>query len=60
MLQTVGSATTEVHIIEYAGVSNQESLGEYSTDISGTDARLKFTSTHANNTIKLAKTSITN
>ena len=60
MLQTVGSATSEVHIIEYAGVSNQESLGEYSTDISGTDARLKFTSTHANNTVKLSKTSITN
>ena len=60
MLQTVGSATSEVHIIEYAGVSNQESLGEYSTDISGTNARLKFTSTHANNTIKLSKTSITN
>jgi len=60
MLQTVGSATSEVHIIEYAGVSNQESLGEYSADISGTDARLKFTSTHANNTIKLSKTSIVN
>lgn len=60
MLQTVGSATSETHIIEYAGISNQESLGEYSSDISGMFARLKFTPTHANNTVKLSRTSITN
>jgi hypothetical protein len=55
LLQSVGSASTDVSIVEYAGIANLESLGEYSADISGGNARLKFTPTYAHNTVKLTR-----
>jgi hypothetical protein len=55
LLQSVGSASTDASIIEYAGIANLESLGEYSADISGGNARLKFTPTYAHNTVKLTR-----
>ena len=51
LLQSVGSASTDAYIVEYAGISNLENLGDYSADISGLNARLKFTPTYENNTI---------
>jgi len=53
MLQSVGSASTAASIVEYAGIANTENLGDYSADINGSNARLKFTPIYAHNTIKL-------
>jgi hypothetical protein len=58
MLQTVGSANTSTHIIEYAGISNSDDLLSFSSDISGNSARLKVTPTYRDNTIKITRTSI--
>lgn len=55
LLQSVGSASTDAFIVEYAGIANLDSLGEYSADINGTTARLKFTPTYAHNEIKFTK-----
>ena len=55
LLQSVGAATTEASVVEYAGIANIENLGDYGADISGSTARLKFTPTHAHNTIKLTR-----
>ena len=60
ILQSVGSANTTADIVEYGGVSNLESLVEFSADISGTDARLKVIPKYEDNTIKITRTSITN
>ena len=60
ILQTVGSATTSCEYIEYATIANEEILGSFSADISGSDARLLFTPTYRNNTIKVSTHSITN
>jgi hypothetical protein len=51
LLQSVGSATTNVSIVEYAGISDTENLMEYSADLSGIDVRLNVTPNYANNTI---------
>ena len=55
VLQSAGAATTEASLVEYAGIANYDNLGDYSTDISGSTARLKFTPTYAHNTIKLTR-----
>lgn len=55
LLHSVGSASTDAYVVEYAGISNLESLGEYSADISGATARLKFTPVYAHNIIKFTK-----
>jgi hypothetical protein len=55
LLQSVGSSSTDANIVEYAGISNLENLGDYSADISGGSARLKFTPTYANNTVKIIR-----
>jgi hypothetical protein len=60
LLQTAGSATTNAHLIEYGTVASDDNLGEYSADISGSDARLKFIPTYSINEIKIYRTSITN
>ena len=59
LLQTVGSATTETHIIEYGGISNVEDLVEFSSNISGSNARLIVNPYYNNNEIKITRTSIT-
>jgi hypothetical protein len=58
MLQTVGSATTIASLVEYSGIVNLDDLVEFSSDISGSNARLKATPTYRNNTIKISKTTI--
>jgi hypothetical protein len=60
ILQTVGSATTSCEYMEYATIANDEILGSFGADISGTNARLLFTPTYRNNTIKVSSHSITN
>ena len=51
LLQSVGSASSDAYVVEYAGISNLENLGDYSADISGLNARLKLTPTYAHNTV---------
>lgn len=58
LLQSVGSASTEATVIEYAGIANLDNLGDYSADISGSTARLKFTPTYSYNTIKVIRKGI--
>jgi hypothetical protein len=58
MLQTVGSANTIVSLVEYSGIVNLDDLIEFSSDISGSNARLKATPRYRNNTIKISKTTI--
>ena len=60
ILQTVGSATTSCEYIEYATIANEDILGSFGADISGSNARLLFTPTYRNNTIKFSTDSITN
>jgi hypothetical protein len=60
ILQSVGSAVTSCDYIEYATIANNEILGSLNADISGTNARLLFTPTYRNNTIKIFTNSITN
>ena len=55
LLQSVGSASTDAYVIEYAGISNYDSLGDYSADVNGSSARLKFTPNYAYNTIKFTR-----
>ena len=42
-----------------ASIANNEILGSFGADISGTNARLLFTPTYRNNTIKYIRTGIT-
>ena len=60
ILQSVGSAVTSCDYIEFATIANNEILGSFNADISGSNARLVFTPTYRNNTIKIATNSITN
>jgi hypothetical protein len=60
ILQSVGSAVTSCDYIEFGTVANNEILGSFNADISGSNARLTFTPTYRNNTIKIATNSITN
>lgn len=55
LLHSVGSASTDAYVVEYAGIANLDNLGDYSADVSGSNARLKFTPTYAHNTIKLTR-----
>lgn len=59
ILQTVGAANTVCEFIEYASLANEDILGSFSADISGSDARLLLTPTYRNNTIKVSSHSIT-
>jgi hypothetical protein len=59
MLQSVGSANTTADIVEYGGISNLDDLISFSSDISGSNARLKVTPKYRDNTIKISRTSIT-
>ena len=58
ILQSVGSASTSCDYVEYASIANNEILGSFSADISGANARLLFTPTYRNNTIKYVRTGI--
>lgn len=60
VIQSVGSAVTTCDFVEIGGIANNENLGEFDTDISGTNARLKLNPTYRNNTIKIFTNSITN
>lgn len=58
ILQSVGSAATACDYVEYASIANNEILGSFNADISGTNARLLITPTYRNNTIKYVRTGI--
>lgn len=60
ILQSVGSASTSCDYLEYGTIANEEILGSFGADISGANARLLFTPTYRNNTIKVSSHSITN
>jgi hypothetical protein len=45
--------------VEYGTIANNDVLGTFATDISGGNARLLFTPTYPNNTIKVARQAIT-
>jgi hypothetical protein len=60
ILQSVGSASTTCDFLEYGTIANNEILGSFNADISGTNARLLFTPVYRNNTIKVSSQSITN
>lgn len=57
LLQSVGSASTSAYVVEYAGIANYDNLGDYTADINGTSARLRFKPNYAHNTIKFTKSS---
>jgi hypothetical protein len=59
IMQSVGSASTACDYIEYGTIANSEILGSFDADISGTNARLRFTPTYRNNTIKWVRSGIT-
>ncbi len=54
LLQSVGSASTSCDYIEFGTIANNDILGSFNGDISGTNARLLFSPTYRNNTIKLS------
>jgi hypothetical protein len=58
MVQTVGSANTIVSLVEYSGIVNLDDLVEFSSDIGGSNARLKSTLRYRNNTTKISKINI--
>jgi hypothetical protein len=60
ILQSVGSASTTCDFLEYGTIANNEILGSFNSNISGANARLLFTPTYRNNTIKVSTHSITN
>jgi hypothetical protein len=45
--------------MEYASLANSEILGSFGADISGANARLLFSPTYRNNTIKIVRSGIT-
>lgn len=55
LLQSVGSASTDAYVVEYAGIANYDNLGDYTADINSTSARLRFKPNYAHNTIKFTK-----
>jgi hypothetical protein len=59
ILQSVGSAATACDYIEYSTLANSEILGSFGADISGANARLLFTPTYRNNTLKIIRSGIT-
>lgn len=46
---------TTVDFVEYAGIANNDILGNFSADISGANARLLLTPTYPNNNVKVAR-----
>ena len=50
---------TTADFIEYATIANSDILGTFASDISGSNARLLFTPTYPDNTIKVARQAIT-
>ena len=50
---------TTADFIEYATISNNDILGTFAADISGSNARLLFTPTYPDNTIKVVRQAIT-
>ena len=58
ILQSVGSANTTCDYVEYASLANNDILGTFGSDISGANARLLFSPTYRNNTIKIVRHSI--
>ena len=58
LLQSSGSEIEDASVVEYAGIGNIENLGNYDADISGPNARLKFTPNYAFNTIKISRKGI--
>lgn len=59
LLQTADSGSTNAYVIETSGIADVVNLGEFSADISGNNARLRFTPVFHNNTIKFFKTAFT-
>jgi len=59
IMQTVGSAATSCDFMEYATIANNDILGSFSADISGSNARLLFSPTYRNNTLKIVRSGIT-
>lgn len=59
MMQSVGSVSTSCDFIEYGSLANSEILGTFGADISGSNARLLFTPTYKNNTLKWVGNGIT-
>lgn len=55
LLQSIGAATTDAYIVEYAGIANLENLCDYSADVNGSTVRLKATPKYAHNTIILTR-----
>lgn len=60
VLQSVGSASSTCDFLEFGTIANEDILGTFSSDISGSNARLSLTPTYSNNTIKVSSHSITN
>ena len=56
VLQTASGGNSNAFVIESSGISDTDDLGEFSADISGNNARLRFTPVYANNNIKFFKT----
>jgi hypothetical protein len=56
VLQTALGGNPNAFVIESGGISDTADLGEYSADISGGLARLRFTPNYVNNDIKFFKT----
>lgn len=50
---------TTADYAEYAAIANNDTLGTFTADISGGNARLLFTPTYPNNNIKIARNTIT-
>ena len=56
LLQTANSGTSNAYVIESSGISDIINLGDFSADISGSNARLIFNPVFPNNTIKYYRT----
>jgi hypothetical protein len=59
VLQTADSGNQRAYFIENAGISDVVDLGDFETDISGDNARLRFIPKFADNTIKFYRTVFT-
>jgi hypothetical protein len=57
LLQTSGTGNNQAFVIENSGISDTVDLGDFSADIVGGSARLRFTPNYARNEIKFYRTS---
>jgi len=55
VLQSVGSASTSVDLMEYATLTNEDILGSFNADLSGSNARLLFNPVYRDNVVKVTK-----